>query len=163
MGEPFESNVVEGAALAASLDPDALIFEGSGACIPPVEVDSTVCVVGQGAGVLHGLGSYHLMRSRLALAMGGDRELAAAIGERFCPALACELVPEPLEPPPNGARVALFSTSAARPPGLELVVALAALFRRPSSTTWSVLCSSAYSSHLVELKAAGDRHGRRAR
>ena len=28
--------------------PGALIFEGSGACIPPVEVDRTVCVIGPG-------------------------------------------------------------------------------------------------------------------
>ena len=31
-----ESNVAEGAALAASLEPGALILEGSGSCIPPV-------------------------------------------------------------------------------------------------------------------------------
>ena len=104
----------EGAALAASLDPDAILFEGSGACIPPVEVDRTVCVVGQGADALHGLGELPPAARRLALAMGGDRELAAAIGGRFCPALACELVPEPVEPLPDGARVALFTTSAAR-------------------------------------------------
>nr|MBA2630516.1 cyclic 2,3-diphosphoglycerate synthetase [Thermoleophilaceae bacterium] len=47
-GQPAESNVAEGAALAASLHPDAILFEGSGACIPPVEVDRTVCVVGSG-------------------------------------------------------------------------------------------------------------------
>lgn len=155
VGEPFESNVAEGAALAASLDPDALIFEGSGACIPPIEVDHTLCVVGQGAGVLHGLGSYHLMRSRLALAMGGDREFAAAIGERFCPALACELVPEPLEPPPDGARVALFSTSAARPPGLELVVASSALSRRAElDADLERAAAERCDVYLVELKAA---------
>ena len=47
-GAPAESNVVAGAALAASLDPGAIVFEGSGACIPPVEVDRTVCVIGAG-------------------------------------------------------------------------------------------------------------------
>jgi cyclic 2,3-diphosphoglycerate synthetase len=41
-GEPAESNVLEGARLAASLDPGTILFEGSGACIPPVEVDRTV-------------------------------------------------------------------------------------------------------------------------
>ena len=48
-GAPWESNVPAGAALAASLPgADALVFEGSGACIPPVEVDRTVCVIGPG-------------------------------------------------------------------------------------------------------------------
>ena len=48
-GAPAESNVPAGAALAASLRRRARsIFEGSGACIPPVEVDRTVCMVGAG-------------------------------------------------------------------------------------------------------------------
>jgi cyclic 2,3-diphosphoglycerate synthetase len=35
-GAPFVSNVVEGARLAASLDPDVVVFDGSGAAIPPI-------------------------------------------------------------------------------------------------------------------------------
>ncbi len=35
-GAPFVSNVVEGARLAASLEPDVVIFDGSGAAIPPI-------------------------------------------------------------------------------------------------------------------------------
>src|SRR5918997_504436 len=37
-GAPYESNVPAGAALAASLEPGAIVFEGSGACTQPVEV-----------------------------------------------------------------------------------------------------------------------------
>ena len=49
-GVPFETNMVAGARLAASLDGvDTLILEGSGACVPPVEADATVCVVGEPA------------------------------------------------------------------------------------------------------------------
>jgi cyclic 2,3-diphosphoglycerate synthase len=51
-GEPFESNVPEGARLALTLDPGTLLFEGSGACLPPVQVDRTVCVVGPRAEAL---------------------------------------------------------------------------------------------------------------
>ena len=47
-GAPHESNVPDGARLAASLAPGAIVFEGSGACIPPVEVDRTVCILGSG-------------------------------------------------------------------------------------------------------------------
>jgi cyclic 2,3-diphosphoglycerate synthetase len=35
-GAPFVSNVVEGARLAASLEPDVVVFDGSGAAIPPI-------------------------------------------------------------------------------------------------------------------------------
>jgi cyclic 2,3-diphosphoglycerate synthase len=155
VGEPFESNVAEGAALAALLGPDTLLFEGSGACIPPVEVDRSLCVVGSGADVLHGLGTYHLRRSGLALTMGGDRELAAAIGRRFCPALACELVPEPLEPPPPDARVALFSTSSAIVPALEPIVTSSALARRGElESDLERAAAERCDVYLVELKAA---------
>ncbi len=68
-GAPAESNVPAGAALAASLDPGALIFEGSGACIPPVEVDRTVCVVGPGPP--EPFAEYRSLRADLVLARGG--------------------------------------------------------------------------------------------
>jgi cyclic 2,3-diphosphoglycerate synthetase len=45
-GAVFVSNVVEGAALAAELRPDVVIFDGSGAAIPPIAVDRRVLVVG---------------------------------------------------------------------------------------------------------------------
>jgi cyclic 2,3-diphosphoglycerate synthetase len=35
-GAPFVSNVVEGARLAASLDPDVVVFDGSGSAVPPI-------------------------------------------------------------------------------------------------------------------------------
>ena len=152
LGEPFESNVPAGAALAASLDPDAILFEGSGACIPPVEVDRTLCIVGAAP---QGLATYHLRRSQLALVMGGDRELAAAIADRYCPALACELVPEPVEAPPPGARVAVFSTSAAACDGLEPVVASSALARRGRlEADLDLAVAERCDVYLVEIKAA---------
>jgi cyclic 2,3-diphosphoglycerate synthase len=155
VGEPFESNVAEGAALAALLGPDTLLFEGSGACIPPVEVERTLCVVGAGADALYGLGSYHLRRSELALAMGGNRDMARAIGERFCPALACELVPEPVEQPPDDARVALFSTSEARMAGADPVVSSSALARRGElESDLARAAAERCDVYLVEVKAA---------
>ena len=147
--------MAEGAALAALLGPDTLLFEGSGACIPPVEVDRSLCVVGAGADALYGLASYHLRRSGLALAMGGDREMAAAISRRFCPALACELVPEPVEQPPDDSRVALFSTSAAGIGALEPVVASSALARRAElDADLDRAAAERCDVYLVELKAA---------
>ena len=68
-GEPAESNVVEGAAMAAAMDPGALLFEGSGSCIPPVEVDRTVCVVG--AGPLEPMAEYRLLQGGSRAGRGG--------------------------------------------------------------------------------------------
>src|SRR5665811_767611 len=45
-GEPFVSNVAEGARVANSLLPTLTIFEGSGAAIPPVATDARLLVVG---------------------------------------------------------------------------------------------------------------------
>ena len=77
-GAPAESNVPAGAELAASLDPGAIIFEGSGACIPPVEVDRTLCIVG--AGSAEPFAEYRVLRADLVLAAGdGGPEGVAAL------------------------------------------------------------------------------------
>jgi cyclic 2,3-diphosphoglycerate synthase len=47
-GAVFVSNVPTGAALAAQRGPDVVIFDGSGAAIPPIDVDRRVLVVGRG-------------------------------------------------------------------------------------------------------------------
>jgi cyclic 2,3-diphosphoglycerate synthetase len=46
-GAVFVSNVLEGARLAAARRPDIVIFDGSGAAIPPIAVDRRVLVVGR--------------------------------------------------------------------------------------------------------------------
>ncbi len=43
-GAPFVSNVIEGARLAASLEPDVVVFDGSGAAIPPIASTARICV-----------------------------------------------------------------------------------------------------------------------
>src|SRR5439155_11987039 len=43
-GETADSNVLEGAALAATLRPDLLVFDGSGAALPPVAADARILV-----------------------------------------------------------------------------------------------------------------------
>jgi cyclic 2,3-diphosphoglycerate synthetase len=119
-GAPADSNVSAGAALAVSLQPGAILFEGSGSCIPPVEVDRTVCIVGSGAD--EPLADYRLLRADLVLALEGAT--APPGGLRF------SLRPEPAEPLPAGSRVALFSTSGSSPEGVEPVLASDALARR---------------------------------
>ena len=43
-GAPFVSNVVEGARLAASLEPDVVVFDGSGAAVPPIATTARILV-----------------------------------------------------------------------------------------------------------------------
>jgi cyclic 2,3-diphosphoglycerate synthase len=119
-GAPAVSNVPEGAALAAWMQPGLIVFEGSGSCIPPVEVDRTVCIVGPGEP--EPLSDYRLLRTDLLLAHPGAPAPPAAL--RF------ELRPEPAEPLPQDARVALFTTGAPRCEGVEPVVVSTNLARR---------------------------------
>ncbi|HYN51827.1 MAG TPA: hypothetical protein VES62_12960, partial [Thermoleophilaceae bacterium] len=119
-GAPFESNVPQGAALAASLEPGCIIFEGSGSCIPPVQVDRTLCIVGPGEP--EPMSGYGLLRADLVLAHEGAPAPPGAL--RF------ELRPEPAEPLPEAARVALFTTGAEACEGVEPVVVSTNLARR---------------------------------
>jgi cyclic 2,3-diphosphoglycerate synthase len=119
-GAPAESNVAAGAALAAALGPAAILFEGSGACIPPVEVERTVCVVGRGAP--EPFAEYRLLRADLVLAPAGAPAPPGAV--------EFELRPEPVEPLPDVARVALFTTGAEHCEGVEPIVSSANLARR---------------------------------
>lgn len=157
-GAPHASNVAAGAAVAAESDPDAVVFEGSGSCVPPVVVDRTACVVGDARGALADLGPYRLLRSNLALLMGGKWDSAdAAEVERLCggPAVRCELRPEPVEPVPGGARVALFTTNATSCDGADPVVVSTNLARRGALADDIARAQAERCDlYLVELKAA---------
>jgi cyclic 2,3-diphosphoglycerate synthase len=155
-GQPYESNFSAGVTLAASLSPDALIFEGSGSCIPPVEADRTVCIVGDRAGALDHLGPYRLLRADLALVMSPDERLCRAVDE-VCPGrtISCALRPEPAEPLPPGARVGLFTTGAREVAGVEPLLVSTNLANRDAleddlDNARRLRCDV----YLIELKAA---------
>jgi cyclic 2,3-diphosphoglycerate synthase len=144
-GAPAESNVPAGAALAASLGPGVIIFEGSGACIPPVEVDRTVCVLG--AGRPEPFAEYRLRRADLVLAAEGAEPPPGA--------LPFQLRPEPLEPLPQDARVAFFTTGAPAIEDVEPVVASTNLARRAAlAGDLDRAAAERCDIYLVELKAA---------
>jgi cyclic 2,3-diphosphoglycerate synthase len=144
-GEPAESNVPAGAALAASLDPGVIVFEGSGACIPPVEVDRTVCLVG--AGPPEPFADYRLLR--------GDLVLAAEGAEAPPGALPFSLRSEAAEPLPADARVALFTTGAPAVAGVEPVVTSANLARRSAlAADLERAVAERCDVYLTELKGA---------
>jgi cyclic 2,3-diphosphoglycerate synthase len=155
-GAPFDSNVIDGARIAASDGPGCILFEGSGACIPPVEVDKTVCIVGVREEALGELGPYRLMRSDLALVMHGDDELASDVAEH-CPGevLRCELRSEPAEELPDDARVAFFSTGEAEPDTLDPVLFSCNLAKRGKlKEDLDRAAEEGCDVYLTELKAA---------
>jgi cyclic 2,3-diphosphoglycerate synthase len=79
-GEPFVSNVLEGAKLANALDTGITVFDGSGAVVPPVAVQGRILVAGA-----HGdpeyltgfLGTYRLLVSDLLLLTMSEEPMAS--------------------------------------------------------------------------------------
>jgi cyclic 2,3-diphosphoglycerate synthase len=69
-GEPFVSNVLEGAEIANRLDTRVTVFDGSGAAMPPVRVERRVLVAGANQDpeyIVGFLGTYRLLLSDLLL------------------------------------------------------------------------------------------------
>jgi cyclic 2,3-diphosphoglycerate synthetase len=125
-GRPFVSNVEEAARLAASLRPDLVLLEGSGAAMPPVEAARRILVAGahQDPETVAGyLGAYRLLLSDLVVLTMSEEPLASpdaidamrrAIAEvrADLPVVATVLRPRPVEPV-AGRRVAVFTTAPA--------------------------------------------------
>lgn len=126
-GAPFFSNVEAAARLAASLNPDLVIFEGSGAAVPPVAAGRRILAVGANqdpATVTGYLGAYRLLISDLVVLTGCEEPLVTAEDvERLRAAIAevdesLPVIETIFRPRPVGdvrdRRVAYFSTA---PPG----------------------------------------------
>lgn len=125
-GKPFLSNVEEAARLAASLSPDLVLLEGSGAAIPPVEASRRILVAGahQDPEIVAGyLGAYRLLLSDLVVLTMCEEPLATvaqieALREAIAdvdpelPVIATVLRPRPVEPV-AGRQVAFFTTAPA--------------------------------------------------
>jgi cyclic 2,3-diphosphoglycerate synthase len=117
------SNVLEGAAVAAALEPEVVVFDGSGAALPPVAADRTVVVVGghQDPAVAAGyLNAYRLLLADLVVVTMAEpssdwepvRRRAAAVVRTGVPVVATTLLPRPLGDI-RGRTVAYFCTAPA--------------------------------------------------
>jgi cyclic 2,3-diphosphoglycerate synthetase len=114
------SNVPEAAAIALERRPDLVVFEGSGAALPPIETDRRALVVGayQDAELACGyLNAYRILVSDLiviAFAEPGERleSLRTAIASLRpgVPVIATAMWPRPLQSV-AGKRTALFTTA----------------------------------------------------
>jgi cyclic 2,3-diphosphoglycerate synthase len=114
------SNVAAGAEVAAARRPELVIFDGSGAALPPVAARKRLLVAGahQPPEIVAGyLNAYRILVSDLVVLTmaeegSGHRELAAAVADvkPDIPVIACVLRPRPIEPV-EGRRVAFFTTA----------------------------------------------------
>jgi cyclic 2,3-diphosphoglycerate synthetase len=151
-GATFDSNVLEGAVLAAELEPELLLFDGSGAALPPVAADARILVTNGRHDVRAGLNAYRVLVSDLVVDTGGaDREEIAAIAE--VPVVSAELRLRPAEPL-RGRRTAVFTTGPAPTEHLdaEVVHVSRNLARRDLLREELELVDA--DVYLVELKAA---------
>jgi cyclic 2,3-diphosphoglycerate synthase len=178
-GSPFVSNVEAGARAAAELKPDLVVFEGSGAALPPVAVDARVLVTGghQDPSLVGGyLGAYRVLVSDLVVLTGCEEPLVApeqvdrlreAVEDVSpgTPVIATVFRQTPAEPV-GGKKVALFSTA---PPeildrirahledehGAEVVLVSGNLSKRPElREELESEEARAADVYLVEIKAA---------
>ena len=151
-GAPFVSNVLEGARVAAQLEPEFLVFDGSGAALPPVDVDARILVTNGSHDTRAGLNAYRVLVSDLVVDTGGaDREAIRSISD--VPVVAAELRLRPTEPL-AGRRTAVFTTGPAPTDGLdaEIVHVSRNLARRDALR--EELARVDAEVYLVELKAA---------
>lgn len=80
-GEPFFSNVIDGARIAERSGLDIAIFDGSGATAPPIRVDRQILIIGahQPIDYIRGyLGPYRILRSHAVIVTGCEEPLANA-------------------------------------------------------------------------------------
>jgi len=129
-GAVFMSNVADGARVAVELGPDLVVFDGSGAALPPVNADRKIVVVGghQEPAVAAGyLNAYRLLLADLVVvtmaeAGSGWERVRDAVATVVRPGVS--IVPTVLRPRPaeevRGRRVAYFC---AAPPAVHAVLA----------------------------------------
>jgi cyclic 2,3-diphosphoglycerate synthetase len=118
-GAPVVSNVSEGARLAAERAPDLVVFEGSGAALPPIETRRTILVAPaqEPPEVVAGfLNAYRILLADLVVLTmaeedtGVDAMRRAITDVKQVPVVATVLRPRPVADV-GGRRVAFFSTA----------------------------------------------------
>jgi cyclic 2,3-diphosphoglycerate synthase len=148
-GAVVDSNVLAGARLARTLEPDLVVFDGSGASIPPIATDARILVVPAAHDLGQFLNPYRVLVSDLVVAVGGVGELPAT-GE--VPVVRVDLRLRPTAELEG--RVAVFTTGLAPTEHLEadiVHVSRNLADRRALRAELEDVCADTF---LVELKAA---------
>jgi cyclic 2,3-diphosphoglycerate synthase len=152
-GQVASSNVAAGARLAEELAPDLVVFDGSGAAIPPVATDRRILVTSGAQDVRAGLNAYRVLVSDLVVAIGVDDEEVAAIRElKDVPVVRCKLRLEPVEPIEG--RVAVFTAGPAPTDHLEADVVATSANLADRARLRNDLASVDAETYVIEIKAA---------
>jgi len=151
-GATVYSNVLEGVRVAATLDPDLLVLDGSGAALPPVAADARILVTNGDHDVRDGLNAYRVLVSDLVVDTGGAdhgsiREL------KDIPVVRAELRLRPAEPL-RGRRAAVFTTGPAPTGHLDADVVHVSRNLAGRDALRAELERVDADVYLVELKAA---------
>ena len=141
-GAVYRSNVAAGAQLAADLSPDVVIFDGSGAAIPPVATDRRILVVGPEQRADMYLNTYRRLISDLVIAVNCEVDGALPVTLRL----------RPSEPLPG--RVAVFTAGGTDVSHLEADVVSISTNLADRSALARELASIDADTYLVEVKAA---------
>jgi cyclic 2,3-diphosphoglycerate synthase len=146
------SNVAEGARVAAERRPDLVVFDGSGAAIPPVAVDWRVLVAGPGHDATAYLNPYRILVSDLVVLVGGgDSEAVHEVKD--VPVVDAQLVLRPVAPL-RGRQVAVFTTGPAPIEHLDADVVFVSRNLANRELLREDLRHADAEVFLVELKAA---------
>jgi cyclic 2,3-diphosphoglycerate synthetase len=151
-GAVTTSNVLQGAALAAEREPDVVVFDGSGAAIPPIDVDARILVSGRGHDPLGYLNAYRVLVSDLVVLVGGG-DVGAIRALKKIPVLEAELRLRPISPL-RGRRVAVFTTGAAPTDHLDAEVVSVSRNLANRAALSDDLERTKADVYLVEIKAA---------
>jgi cyclic 2,3-diphosphoglycerate synthase len=151
-GAVTASNVLEGAALAAEREPDVVVFDGSGAAIPPVDTDARVLVSGMGHDPTAYLNPYRVLVSDLVVLVGGG-DSAAIRRLKDIPVLEADLRLRPAAPL-AGRRVAVFTAGAAPTDHLDGEIVTVSRNLADRARLREDLAHTDADVYLVEIKAA---------
>jgi len=152
-GQVASSNVPDGARLAEELAPDLVIFDGSGAAIPPVATDRRILVTSGAQDVRAGLNGYRVLVSDLVVGVGIDDDQVEAIRRlKQLPIIRCELRLEPVEPIEG--RVAVFAAGPATTDHLEADVVATSANLADRASLRNDLASVDAETYVIEIKAA---------
>jgi cyclic 2,3-diphosphoglycerate synthetase len=150
-GAVMTSNVLQGAALAAEQDPDVVVFDGSGAAIPPIDADARVLVSGTGHDPTGYLNAYRVLVSDLVVLLG-DVDPKPVRELKEVPVISADLRLRPVTP--VSGRVAVFTTGPAPTDHLEADIVSVSRNLADRSKLRTDLAQTHADVFLVEIKAA---------
>jgi cyclic 2,3-diphosphoglycerate synthase len=151
-GTVTTSNVLEGAALAAERGPDVVVFDGSGAAVPPVQTDARILVCGRGQDPTAYLNAYRVLVSDLVISIGRT-DISRIQQLKKIPVVQAELRLRPIEPL-AGRRVAVFTTGPAPTEHLDAEVTTVSRNLADRGKLREDLARADAEAYVVEIKAA---------